>query len=268
MNIIDIVEQHDKYNSPQIQPRCIPRFFPSLYAYYVVLREIITCSLVVRKYDSNGALPFILHHTSAIVQGLEAIGIPFFIEGMEYTKHRPCVIIANHMSSLETIVTALFAGGRYPVSFVSKRSVMSYPFFKEIFAKLYPLLIDRTNPREDFKTVLREGEKILQLGRHIVIFPQGTRSATCIAEDFSSIGVKLAKAAGYPVLPLAIKTDAWHVGPWIRDIGYIQRVPVRYKFFPPIEVTTATGKEEHIQCVQQICTTVNEWIHSDSQKQI
>ena len=264
MNIIDIVQSQDTYISPQVSPRCFPHMFPSVYGYYVLLKEIISCSLVVRKYDAQQALPFILQHTASIVHGLESIGIPFIIEGMEYTKQKPCVIVANHMSSLETIITALFAAGCYPVSFVSKRSVMSYPFFKEIFSKLYPLLIDRNNPREDFKTVLKEGEKILQLGRHVVIFPQGTRSQTCIPEDFSSIGVKLAKTANRSVIPLALKTDAWHVGSWIKDIGYIQRVPVRYKFFPPIEVKSATGKEEHMECVDQICMTVSRWIQEDN----
>lgn len=264
MSILDIIQEQDTYYSPTIQPRMFARRLPSLYAYYVSLKEIISCSLSVKKCSPIEALPSILHHTAAIVHGFESIGIPFNIEGIQYTKEQPCVIIANHMSSLETIVTALFAGACYPVSFVSKRSVMSYPFFRVIFSKLYPLLIDRKNPREDFKTVLKEGEKILNLGRHVVVFPQGTRSYTCVPEDFSSIGVKLAKSAGYPIVPLAIKTDAWHVGPWIRDIGYIKRVPVRYKFFPPIKVTSATGKEEHMECVHSICTTVNTWIEEDS----
>lgn len=264
MDVEKAIQYEDSYHSIPIVPSYWSRTFPSIQGHYVIMKEILRCACSIRKSNPEESFPFIMKHMKAIVIGLEEIGIEFIIDGMNNVKAEPVIIIANHMSSLETILTPIFAGGVYPVSFVSKRSVMSYPLFNRIFSKLYPLLIDRINPREDFKTVMREGERILKLGRNLVIFVQGTRTKECKEEDFSSIGIKLAKSTGYPVVPLALKTDAWHVGSIVKDIGYMLPIPVRYKFFPRIHVTSTTGKEEHILCTRQICSTVNKWIEEDS----
>ena len=40
-------------------------------------------------------------------------------------------------------------------------------------------------------------------------------------EEFNSIGVKLAKKAGVPVVPVAIKTDFWGNGRIIKELGPI-----------------------------------------------
>ena len=65
------------------------------------------------------------------------------------------------------------------------------------------------------------GRERLAQGRSIIIFPQTTRSLGFDPKLFNSIGVKLARRAGVPVVPIALKTDAWGVGKLIKDFGKI-----------------------------------------------
>ena len=71
----------------------------------------------------------------------------------------------------------------------------------------------------------------------MIVFPQSTRTKTFDREQFNSIGIKLAKSAGVPVVPMALKTDFLENGKIIRDLGGI--VPerdVRFEFGPAMEI--------------------------------
>ena len=58
----------------------------------------------------------------------------------------------------------------------------------------------------------------LRNGMSVIIFPQTTRIMDFDRKQFNSMGVKLAKRAQVPVVPIALKTDAWGVGKWIKDL--------------------------------------------------
>jgi 1-acyl-sn-glycerol-3-phosphate acyltransferase len=63
----------------------------------------------------------------------------------------------------------------------------------------------------------------------------------------SSIGVKLAKRAGVPIIPLALKTDAWKNGKFIKDFGVIDAAePVRFAFGAPLSVVGKGAEEQQM----------------------
>lgn len=261
----NILRNRVSYVTEKTIPSIFARTFPSVYGYPQIGKELIVCAAKVKHRSVEEAWPIILHHAAKIVTVFEHIGSVVYLENLHYTQQAtPVIILANHMSSLETIATTLFAGITRGVSFVSKQSVMRYPVFKHIFAKLYPVLVGRENPREDFKIVLKQCAHLLEMGRNIVIFPQGTRDKYCRDSSFSSIGVKLAKATGAPIVPLALKTDAWGVGKYVRNMGYLRPLPIRYTFFEPIFVRSATGKEEHALSVRIITEQVQQWHEMDN----
>lgn len=85
----------------------------------------------------------------------------------------------------------------------------------------------------------------LKKGVSIIVFPQSTRSSVFDERHFNSIGVKLARRAGVPIVPLALKTDAWGQGKKIKELGPVKAgMTVRYRFARPICVQ-GQGKEEH-----------------------
>jgi 1-acyl-sn-glycerol-3-phosphate acyltransferase len=122
-----------------------------------------------------------------------------------------------------------------------------------------PIVVKRENPREDFRTVMARGKELLAGGTSIIIFPQSTRSAEFIPEEFNSLGIKLAKAAGVQVMPVAVKTDFWGNGKYLKDLGAINRSkPIHVVFGQPFSIQR-TGKDEHKQVIDFIISHLREW---------
>ena len=169
----------------------------------------------------------------------EACGLRFEIQNLDafVDLPGPCVITANHMSTLETFILPGLLVPIKPAVFVLKRSLTRYPVFSHVVNAVSPIVVDRVNPREDFKVVMGEGVDRLEKGMSVIVFPQTTRTAGLNRAAFNSIGVKLAKKAGVPILPLALKTDAWATGSNFKDYGPIHpERPVHFAFGDPLRI--------------------------------
>ena len=164
------------------------------------------------------------------------------------------------MSLLETALLHSFVRPRRDFCFVIKRSLLDVPYFGHIMRFLKCIPVDRVNPRDDFKTVMEVGTERLKEGKSVVIFPQSTRSTIFDPSQFNTIGIKLAKHAGVPVIPLALRTDFLGNGKLVKDLGPIHRHnPVWFEFGEPIMKVSASGKEEHARIVEFISAKVKEW---------
>jgi 1-acyl-sn-glycerol-3-phosphate acyltransferase len=192
---------------------------------------------------------------------LERCGLRFFAEGMNNIDavDGPCVFIGNHMSTLETFVLPCFIQPRKPVTFVVKESLLGYPWFGPVLRSRDPIVVKRRNAREDFTVVMEEGCERLSRGMSVIVFPQSTRSTTLDPAQFNSIGIKLAKRAGVPVLPIALRSDAWKVGRFIKDYGGLDPLrPVHFAFGRPIRVE-GSGKAEHAAVCDFIIERLRQW---------
>ncbi len=187
---------------------------------------------------------------------IEQQGISITIEGLDVLERQtsPFVIEANHMGSLETFLLPGIVRPYSPVTFVVKESLVKMPFFGPLMRSRNPVVVKRKNPREDLTTVLREGEDRLRKGISIIVFPQSTRMKTFSPAHFNTIGEKLAKRADVPVIPLALKTDAWQMGTHVKEIGhFVPQIPVHFRFGKE-ERCTGNGREVH----ERICTFIGE----------
>ncbi len=131
----------------------------------------------------------------------------------------PVLFISNHMSTLETMIFPGIIAPHRELTFVVKESLVRHPFFGDVMRSRNPVIVGRTDPRKDFEAVMNGGVDLLSKGISIVIFPQSTRSIVFKPEEFNSLGVKLAKKAGVEVVPVAIKTDFWGNGKWMKELG-------------------------------------------------
>jgi 1-acyl-sn-glycerol-3-phosphate acyltransferase len=209
------------------------------------------------KFDNNEWIS----SSHEIFRLIEDCGGKFHINGMDnLTKTEdPVVIISNHMSILETMIfPGLIAPKRW-VTFVVKDSLVTHPVFGPVMRSRNPIVLSRSNPREDLQIVMQKGGELLQKGCSIVIFPQSTRIAGFVPQEFNSIGVKLAARSHVPVIPVAIKTDFWRNGRIIKDLGPINRkLPIYMEFGSPMNVSTS-GKEEHAFMVDFIASRMATW---------
>ena len=196
-----------------------------------------------------------------VMHALEAVGVHIEITGTDHFSRLPgpCVFIGNHMSTLEAFVLPTIIQPLKRVAFVVKKSLVEYPIFGHLMRARNPIVVGRTNPREDLKAVFEGGVERLQSGISIVVFPQRTRSATFDPAAFNSIGIKLAKRAQVPVVPLALKTDAWGNGARLKDFGKIDPAKaVHFAFGEPLSVQ-GNGAAEHQQVVEFIREKLESW---------
>ncbi len=200
-----------------------------------------------------------------VMTQLEHVGIIFDITGVDSISsiEGPCVFIGNHMSTLETMVLPCIIEPLKDTSFVVKQSLIDYPVFKHVMRSREPIVVGRTNPREDLKAVLECGYQILSGGRSLIIFPQTTRTSVFDPKEFNTIGIKLAKKANVPVIPIALKTDAWGNGKRLKDFGKIDpSKTVHFCFGKPL-IVKDRGVEEHNAIVAFIEDMLKKWNNRD-----
>lgn len=207
--------------------------------------------------------------SSENIELIENCGTRIHLRGLFHLRDlhdRPVVIVGNHMSLLETAVMHAIIREYVDFSFVVKNSLLRTPYMKDILNTIGAIGLTRENPREDLKAVLTEGKRILQSGRSMIVFPQATRTRVFDREQFNSIGVKLAKSAGVPVVPMALKTDMLESGRILRDLGPIfPERDVRFEFGPAMEIE-GTGQAQQQAIEEFITAAFARWQSEEREK--
>ena len=247
------------YQTPERTRPGMTAWFPGVVFYAKVFGVIYRAAKLAKQgvYDSQRWI----ESSIATVRALESAGGSFDLQNLDVPRQldSPCVFIGNHMSILETFVLPCLIQPYRPVTFVIKESLITYPLFGHVMKSRDPVVVGRTHPREDLRTVLEEGEKRLAANVSVVIFPQTTRSVEFNPQMFNSLGVKLAKRCSVPVVPIALKTDAWGLGRRLKDFGPIRpEKTVHIHFSEPMTVR-GNGKEEHNLIVQFIGKKLAAW---------
>ncbi len=113
------------------------------------------------------------------------------------------VFFSNHQSNLDTPV--LFAGIGCPICFIAKKELFLIPIFGWGMSAMGHVKIDRANARKARESLTR-GVRLLKRHRlSLVLFPEGTRSATGALGEFRQGSFTLAKEAGVEVVPVVLR---------------------------------------------------------------
>ena len=254
-----LLYENNRYQTPEGVTSFFARLFPSFSFYTSFLKQIYLAARKAKK--KNYDIEDWRLSSFKIMQALERTGLKITISGVEHLQNldTPCVIVGNHVSMMDTVILPAIISQEIPTTFIIKKSLMDYPVFKHVMRSRDPIALSRTNAREDLKKVMVEGKKRLDQGISITVFPQTTRGTKFDPKQFNTIGIKLAKRAGVPVLPVAIKTDAWTNGKIIKDLGRIHpEVSTHFAFHAPITIE-GKGREEHQQVIDFISGKLKEW---------
>lgn len=134
---------------------------------------------------------------------LDAFDVDLNITGKEnLPKSGPVVYVANHQGYADILVLVA-ALNTTQIGFVAKEGLEKMPLFGEWLTLINSVLINRGNPREAAKTILK-GVQYLKQGFSLVIFPEGTRSQSSAPNPFKKGALKLATKAKVPVIPVTI----------------------------------------------------------------
>ncbi len=248
-----------RYDTPQ---PCTskPKTRTTLGYYLQQCRVVYSCNRVVHR--GEWCPPIWKYRSHQMLRNIEGAGGRFEITGAEHLaarQGRPTVIVGNHMSMLETVTLPAILLPFLPLTMLVKEELTRYPVFGPVMYAVEPIIMTRNNPREDLRRVMEQGPVMLARGKSILMFPQSTRMPRFEPAQFNSLGVKLARRAGVPVMPMALKTDFQGIGRVLRDCGPLHRERViRFAFGPAMDVT-GNGRAQHETCVEFIRERLVSW---------
>lgn len=163
--------------------------------------------------------------------------IDYRIEGLEnIPKDRNGIILSKHQSTWETFfLPTLF----FQPAIILKRELLWVPFFGWGLATIAPIAINRTKTSSAMEQIIKQGKKCLDMGRWILVFPEGTRIPVGKIGKYKLGGARLAVATGYPVIPVAHDAGRyWARRKFIKNPGTIHVV-----IGPLIETSQRTPDE-------------------------
>ena len=113
------------------------------------------------------------------------------------------LLVANHISWIDIFVI----NAVLPAAFVSKEEVRHWPVIGWLAAKNDTIFL-RRGSRGHARLINQEIAKVLEQGRHVAVFPEGSTSDGCSLLHFHAALIQPALVAGRPVQPLAL--SYWH----------------------------------------------------------
>ncbi len=261
---LDILKETGIYKTDPNHPtRLCDRLFGRFdFWFYIRLYTLLYKATCVAKKPGRYTDESWKETTSNIISLIEGCGGKVEIEGNpEFLECKePKVIVANHMSLIDTMILPPMSLIDRHGTMIIKRSLWDHRYFGRLMKEVGAIPVDRVNPRDDLKIAMAEGLKTLAEGNNMVIYPQSTRASVFDEEKFNSLGVKLATRAGVKIIPIALKADFQGIGKKIKDIAPLDRSKtIKLKFGPLFSPDKSNAREVHAECVKFIGDTLTEW---------
>lgn len=149
-------------------------------------------------------------------------GLNYRVEGIENIPDTPCIIVCKHQSAWETMaLQRIFP----PQVWVMKKSLRWIPFFGWALASMEPIAIDRSSGRKAMNQVVEQGQRSLDAGRWVVIFPEGTRVPPGKKGRYGIGAALLACETRYPAIPVALNSgEFWRRNDFVKHPGTVDVV--------------------------------------------
>ncbi|MBI4457206.1 MAG: 1-acyl-sn-glycerol-3-phosphate acyltransferase [Acidobacteria bacterium] len=113
----------------------------------------------------------------------------------------PFIFVCNHQSIFDIFSVLAFLPVQF--RFFAKDSLFRIPFLGWHLKRAGHLPVDRSNARAAYRSFWSAMERI-QSGMSVLVFPEGSRSLAGEIGSFKKGSLRLALAAGVPVVPIAI----------------------------------------------------------------
>jgi 1-acyl-sn-glycerol-3-phosphate acyltransferase len=155
------------------------------------------------------------------------VGLTHRERGRSNVPSEPCLIVANHQSTWETIAFILL----FPdVCVVAKQELLSIPVFRWYLRHSPMIIIDRETGAAAIRKMAEESRAALASGRSVLIFPEGTRKRVEEPVEFRRGVEFLYSMLQVQVLPVALNSGRfWGIGQPYKRAGVIT-----VSYLPPI----------------------------------
>jgi 1-acyl-sn-glycerol-3-phosphate acyltransferase len=134
---------------------------------------------------------------------LRAAGVRVVLENEEaIDRDAPQILVANHVSWVDVLTLAAFTPGRYV--FVAKKEVENILYFGRAVRACGHVFIDRQDHQKALQSLEVAKKKLEEERPTVIMFPEGTRSATGELQPFKKGAFVLAIQTGAEIVPTAI----------------------------------------------------------------
>lgn len=181
------------------------------------------------------------------------LGIRIDVVGREhYDATKNYLVISNHAGMAD--IPLLLGTLQLNLRFVAKEELGRIPVFGWALKKGGYVLIKRGQNRESLKSLFKAAE-VLNSGRSVHIFPEGTRSATGELLPFKRGAFLIAQKAPTPILPVAIIGSST-ITP--KKSLKIRKGTIRIIINPPIETSGKTALQLQEAAFQTISSAIEQ----------
>ena len=174
-------------------------------------------------------------------------GIRLEVNGLQNITPGPAIIASKHQSAFDTFVwLALLEQPNY----VLKRELLDLPFWGRVARHSGAVAVDREGGAHALRGMVRDAKRVLDEGRPLVIFPEGTRSAPGERVPYQPGVAALVMGSGVPCYPVATNSGrhwgrrAFHKTPGVISISILPALPAGLTRKPFMEALEAQIEAE------------------------
>jgi 1-acyl-sn-glycerol-3-phosphate acyltransferase len=173
-------------------------------------------------------------------------------ENLPVGSTAPAVLLVKHQSTWETFsMPALMP---HPLAYVFKKELLRVPFFGWAMARMDMIHIDRADGARAFVKVVQQGQRLLDKGTWVIMFPEGTRIDRGQKGTYKTGGTRLAIRTGAPVIPIAVTSaKCWPRKAFIKRPGTVE-----FSIGKPIP---STGRD-----ADELMKEVEDWIEAEMRR--
>ena len=173
-------------------------------------------------------------------------------ENLPVGSTAPAVLLVKHQSTWETFCRPALMP--HPLAYVFKKELLYVPFFGWAMGRMDMIHIDRSKRAQAFNKVVEQGQRLLDQGTWVIMFPEGTRIPRGQKGVYKSGGTRLAIATGAPVIPIAVTSAKC----WPRKALIKRPGTVEFSIGKPIP---SAGREP-----EELMREVEAWIEAEMRR--
>jgi 1-acyl-sn-glycerol-3-phosphate acyltransferase len=173
-------------------------------------------------------------------------GVRVRVKGLELLDPKQTyVFVSNHRSYLDTAAMFIYTGRR--IGLLAKKELLKVPILGVGMGFVNVMAIDRTNRESAIRTTEAAAQRI-KSGVSFAVFVEGTRARPGELLPFKKGAFYMARQAGVPVVPVAIKNSDVLMG---KGTGEARSGTLEMVFMKPIDTVDRTSDEAIGQLVTE-----------------
>lgn len=213
---------------------------------------LVLCSLFLR--DDKLWWWFAVPWLRGVVEGARILGgVKYRVHGEENlpaaNDMRRVILCPKHQSTWETFFFPSMTS--HPLAYVFKKELLKIPVFGWCIGRLGMIHIDRAQRAEAWAKVAQQGEVLMDRGKWIIMFPEGTRTQRGEKGAYKLGATRLAVTTGAAVIPIAVTSGrCW---------------PARSFWFRPGVIDVSIGEPIAAEGREpgELMAQVEQWIESE-----